>query len=171
MTKIAIYKNFGKQLYVIYSHDLKKWGFRAILDLGFLSFRQSICLSKFSTRYQWFLESTCFIIMYNYNLHRFKYNLDVMRPSACLVITQTTVYSYSFLFNYTRVNQAWDLVTTLSLIWCIMLVFWLGLLWLELWLYLAVTVCEIRTLFFVSSCMLIWFDCFSVVIIAWSCAS
>ena len=37
---------------------------------------------------------------------RVGYNLDIMRQSACLVLTPVTVYSYDFLFNCTMVGQA-----------------------------------------------------------------
>ena len=39
---------------------------------------------------------------------RVRYNLDVMRQSACLVLNPITVYSYGFLFNCTMVGQASD---------------------------------------------------------------
>ena len=42
------------------------------------------------------------------------YNLDVMRQSACLVLNQSTVYSYGFLFNCTTVGQASDSMTALA---------------------------------------------------------
>ena len=42
------------------------------------------------------------------------YNLDVMRQSACLVLNQSTVYSYGFLFNCTTVGQASDSMTALT---------------------------------------------------------
>ena len=37
-----------------------------------------------------------------------RYDLDVMRQSACLVLNPITVYSYGFLFNCTTVGQASD---------------------------------------------------------------
>ena len=42
------------------------------------------------------------------------YNLDVMRQSACLVLTQITVYSFCFLLNCTTVGQASDSMTALT---------------------------------------------------------
>ena len=42
------------------------------------------------------------------------YNLDVMRPSACLVLNPIMVYCYGFLFNYTTVGQASDSMTALT---------------------------------------------------------
>ena len=42
------------------------------------------------------------------------YNLDVMRQSACLVITPITVYSYGYLFNCTTVGQASDSMMALT---------------------------------------------------------
>ena len=45
---------------------------------------------------------------------RFGYNLDIMRQSACLVLTPITVYSYGFLFNYPTVGQASDSMTALT---------------------------------------------------------
>ena len=42
------------------------------------------------------------------------YNLDIMRPSACLVLNPITVYSYGFLFNCTTVGQATDSMTALT---------------------------------------------------------
>ena len=43
-----------------------------------------------------------------------KYNLDIMRQSACLVLNLITVYSYGFLFNCTTVGQASDSMTSLT---------------------------------------------------------
>ena len=40
-----------------------------------------------------------------------RYNLDVMRQSACLVLNPFTVYSYGFLFNCTTVGQASESMT------------------------------------------------------------
>ena len=40
-----------------------------------------------------------------------RYNLDVMRQSACLVLNPITVYSYGFLLNCTTVSQASDSMT------------------------------------------------------------
>ena len=45
---------------------------------------------------------------------RVGYNLDIMRQSACLVLTPITVYSYGFHFNCTMVGQASDSMTALS---------------------------------------------------------
>ena len=45
---------------------------------------------------------------------RVGYNLDIMRQSACLVFNTITVYSYSFLFNFTMVGQASDSMTALT---------------------------------------------------------
>ena len=45
------------------------------------------------------------------------YNMDIMRPSAilyCLVVYVIPVYSYVFLFNCTRVDQASDSMTVLA---------------------------------------------------------
>ena len=42
------------------------------------------------------------------------YNLDIMRQSACLVLTPITVYSYGFLFNCTTVGQISDSMTALT---------------------------------------------------------
>ena len=43
-----------------------------------------------------------------------KYNLDIMRQSACLVLNPIRVYSYGFLFNCTMVGQASDSMTALT---------------------------------------------------------
>ena len=43
-----------------------------------------------------------------------RYNLDVMRQSACLVFNPITVYSYGFLFNCTTMGQASDSMTALN---------------------------------------------------------
>ena len=45
---------------------------------------------------------------------RVRYNLDIMRQSACLVLNPITVYSYGFLFNCTMVGQASDSMTALT---------------------------------------------------------
>ena len=45
---------------------------------------------------------------------RVGYNLDIMRQSACLVLTPITVYSYGFLFNCTTLGQASDSMTALT---------------------------------------------------------
>ena len=45
---------------------------------------------------------------------RVRYNLDIMRQSACLVLNPITVYSYGFLFNCTTVGQASDSMTALT---------------------------------------------------------
>ena len=45
---------------------------------------------------------------------RVGYNLDIMRQSACIVLTPITVYSYDFLFNCTTVGQASDSMKTLT---------------------------------------------------------
>ena len=39
--------------------------------------------------------------------------LDIVRQSTCLVLNQTTVYTYGFLFNCTTVGQASDSMTAL----------------------------------------------------------
>ena len=46
---------------------------------------------------------------------RVRYNLDIMRQSACLVLYPIMVYSYGFLFNCTTVGQASDSMTALTL--------------------------------------------------------
>ena len=45
---------------------------------------------------------------------RVGYNLDIMRQSACIVLTPITVYSYDFLFNCTTVGQASDSMMALT---------------------------------------------------------
>ena len=45
---------------------------------------------------------------------RVRYNLDIIRQSACLVLNPITVYSYGFLFNCTTVGQASDSMTALT---------------------------------------------------------
>ena len=45
---------------------------------------------------------------------RVGYNLDIMRQSACLVLSPITVYSYGFLFNCTTVGQASDSMLALT---------------------------------------------------------
>ena len=45
---------------------------------------------------------------------RVGYNLDVMRQSACLVLSPITVYSYGFLLNCTTVGQVSDSMTALT---------------------------------------------------------
>ena len=45
---------------------------------------------------------------------RVRYNLDIMRQSACLVLNPITDNSYGFLFNCTTVGQASDSMTTLT---------------------------------------------------------
>ena len=45
---------------------------------------------------------------------RVGYNLDIMRQSACLVVSPITVYSYGFLFNCTTVGRASDSMTALT---------------------------------------------------------
>ena len=45
---------------------------------------------------------------------RVRYNLDIMRQSACLVLNPITVYSYGFLFNCTTAGQASDSMTALT---------------------------------------------------------
>ena len=45
---------------------------------------------------------------------RVRYNLDIMRQSACLVVNPITVYSYGFLFNCTTVGWASDSMTALT---------------------------------------------------------
>ena len=45
---------------------------------------------------------------------RVRYNLEIMRQSACLVLNPITVYSYGFLFNCTTVGQALDSMTALT---------------------------------------------------------
>ena len=47
-------------------------------------------------------------------LQYFKFNLDVMRQSACLVLNTIMVYSYGFFFNCTTVGQASDSMTALT---------------------------------------------------------
>ena len=47
-------------------------------------------------------------------LKRVGYNMDSMRQSACLVVNPITVDIYGFLFNYTTVGQASDLMTALA---------------------------------------------------------
>ena len=42
------------------------------------------------------------------------YNLDVMRQSACMVLTPITVYSYGFFSNCTTVGQASNCMTALA---------------------------------------------------------
>ena len=37
---------------------------------------------------------------------RVGYNMDIMRPSACLVVNPITVYSYDFLLNCMMMGQA-----------------------------------------------------------------
>ena len=41
--------------------------------------------------------------------------MDIMRQSACLVVSPITVDSYGFLFNCMTVGEASDLMTTLAL--------------------------------------------------------
>ena len=43
-----------------------------------------------------------------------RYNMDIMRQSACLVVNIITVGRYGFLFNCTTMGQASDLLTTLT---------------------------------------------------------
>ena len=43
-----------------------------------------------------------------------RYNLDIMRQSACLILNPITVYSYDFFFNCTTVGQASDSMTALK---------------------------------------------------------
>ena len=43
-----------------------------------------------------------------------RYNLGIIRQSACLVINPITIYSYGFLFNCTTVGQASDSMTALT---------------------------------------------------------
>ena len=43
-----------------------------------------------------------------------KYNLDIMRQSACLVLNPIKVYTYGFLFNCTTVGQASDSMKALT---------------------------------------------------------
>ena len=45
---------------------------------------------------------------------RVRYNLDITRQSACLVLNPITVYSYGFLFNCTTMGQASDSMTALT---------------------------------------------------------
>ena len=45
---------------------------------------------------------------------RVRYNLDIMRQSACLVLNPITVYSYDFLLNCTTQGQASDSMTALT---------------------------------------------------------
>ena len=45
---------------------------------------------------------------------RVGYNLDIMRQSACLVLSPITVYSYVFLFNCMTVGQASDSMMALT---------------------------------------------------------
>ena len=45
---------------------------------------------------------------------RVRYNLDIMRQSACLVLNPITVYKYGFLFNCTTVGQTSDSMTALT---------------------------------------------------------
>ena len=45
---------------------------------------------------------------------RVGYNLDIMRQSACLLLSPITVYSYGFLFNCTTEGQALDSMTALT---------------------------------------------------------
>ena len=42
--------------------------------------------------------------------------MDMMRQSACLVVDQIKVHSYDFLFNCMTVGQAPDSMTTLTLL-------------------------------------------------------
>ena len=42
------------------------------------------------------------------------YNLDIMRQSVCQVVIPISVYSYGFLFNYTKVGQVSDSMTDLT---------------------------------------------------------
>ena len=44
---------------------------------------------------------------------RVGYSLDIMRPSACLVLNPIMVYSYGFLFNWT-VGQGSNSMTALT---------------------------------------------------------
>ena len=45
---------------------------------------------------------------------RVRYNLDIMRQSACLVLNPIKVCGYGFLFNCTSVGQASDSMTALT---------------------------------------------------------
>ena len=45
---------------------------------------------------------------------RYRYDVDVMRQSACLVLNPIMVYSYGFLFNCMTVGQASDSMTALT---------------------------------------------------------
>ena len=69
-----------------------------------------------------------------------------IRQSAYLVVNSITVYSYDFLFNCTTMGQALDLMTAMAYALIRWLVpgacRWLGLLWLNLRLSLALTICE-----------------------------
>ena len=42
------------------------------------------------------------------------YNMDIIRPSACLVVDPITVCSYGFLFNCTTAGQASDSMSALT---------------------------------------------------------
>ena len=42
-----------------------------------------------------------------------RYNMDIMRQSACLVVNLFTVDSFGFLFNCTTVGQASDVIMAL----------------------------------------------------------
>ena len=48
------------------------------------------------------------------NNKKVRYNLDIMRQSACLAATPITVYSYGFFFNWMTVGQASDSMTALT---------------------------------------------------------
>ena len=45
---------------------------------------------------------------------RVGYNLDIMRLSACLLLSPIMVYSYGFLFNCTTAGQASDSIMALT---------------------------------------------------------
>ena len=45
---------------------------------------------------------------------RVRYNMDIMRQSACLVVNPLTVDNYGFLHNCTTVGQSSDLMTALT---------------------------------------------------------
>ena len=60
------------------------------------------------------LKNLILVINLKILLSNVGYNLDVTRPSACLVLNPTTVYSYGFLFNCMTVGQASDFMTALT---------------------------------------------------------
>ena len=62
-----------------------------------------------------FLHSTGQLMLVDTRIKFREYSLsDIMRQSACLVLTPIMVYSYGFLFNCTTVGQASDSMTALT---------------------------------------------------------